>query len=791
MTDNLTKQNTPSTSSLAPEQNIGLEVNAANVISEDLPLHDNPYIKYIKTVQAGPQEDIKSFLARPTYIGKRLLTSASAADTDVDTFIFPDVLTGWYNAGTLTGGNTMIKNKLSGFLGIRFDLRFKVLINAMPFHQGLLMVRWLPFTQNQAFETAGYNYNLTSKTSNIRKVIIDLSCDTEVELIVPFTYPAPFLNLANYDIASYLNTGSIYITVYDPLAYGTGSTTSVELTYFASMENVELMGPIIPVAQSNRAVVKKSVMGNGDFEKEGEPSKTKAVFDAFGELAAQIPLISSFSGPLKWMGTMIDAPAKFFGFSAPLLQPPPKVVQGYERMYWNNCDQPRVGYSLGTFSNTEVIRDSGGYVDADEMTLSAITGRFAYIAKQSWTTADAANHKLGFSIFPYVAPGYLSTTATIGASSATIPTPVMFASIPFTYWRGDIIFRFRIVKTNFHSGRLVFVFQPGNTSLTSNFTNDISQYTYRTILDIREGNVFEITCPWVLPDMWNELYQPSGTWELHVLNELQAASTVSTSVTIIVEAAAGANFETAVPHEIAFAPLCPTAQSGACMITKSTAGGAMNVNDDFGPTAMCIGEKITSIRQLLLKANKLTFTSSAASGYFSFIPTVGWGYSHASSGGAIQKAAANTDTYSYFAGAYAMFRGSVNIGVLNTQGSTTSATGVCLVDYDNDVLYDTTTDYSTVANGNLSNTNFQMVSGGTTPFPVYNIPFYHRNPLSILRLYYSTASTSLPTDTRYTAHTRFWYKDRASAVTHTLLRSIGDDFQFVYFVATFPLRNTY
>ena len=41
--------------------------------------------------------------------------------------------------------------------------------------------------------------------------------------------------------------------------------------------------------------------------------------------------------------------------------------------------------------------------------------------------------------------------------------PAAYCASMFAYWRGSVDFVFKFVKTDFHSGRLMFVFNPGGS----------------------------------------------------------------------------------------------------------------------------------------------------------------------------------------------------------------------------------------------------------------------------------------------------------------------------------------
>ncbi len=67
---------------------------------------------------------------------------------------------------------------------------------------------------------------------------MDIACDTEMVHKVPYVGPR-----TAYDLTSGKgHHGAWGLFVYSPLLYGTGSSSSAEVTVWASFEDVELMG---------------------------------------------------------------------------------------------------------------------------------------------------------------------------------------------------------------------------------------------------------------------------------------------------------------------------------------------------------------------------------------------------------------------------------------------------------------------------------------------------------------------------------------------------------------------
>jgi hypothetical protein len=82
-------------------------------------------------------------------------------------------------------------------------------------------------------------------------------------------------------------------------------------------------------------------------------------------------------------------------------------------------------------------------------------------------------------------------------------TALGHASLPFGFWRGTLSFRFEVVASGFHRGKLMFIYEPnayGLTLIESNVSNLNQQYIY--YLDIEEDRDVTIDCGFVFDKLF-------------------------------------------------------------------------------------------------------------------------------------------------------------------------------------------------------------------------------------------------------------------------------------------------
>jgi hypothetical protein len=169
----------------------------------------------------------------------------------------------------------------------------------------------------------------------------------------------------------------------------------------------------------------------------------------------------------------------------------------------------------------------------------------------------------------------------------------------FSMWRGSVIFKFKIVKTEFHSGRISIDFNPSVRGYTSPFIDDANApYVHRDIIDIRDLNEIIIEIPYICNTPYlqtginnSNLY---GALEIRVIDPLVAPSTVSPNITFLCEYALGNDSEFAGFNNRVMNPIC-NIQFQSRSITK-TIGDTKKHNFQLETSKISIGERILNMR---------------------------------------------------------------------------------------------------------------------------------------------------------------------------------------------------
>jgi hypothetical protein len=576
-----------------------LFVDDAGVVQKDTSMMDYVSDNFLRLNDSQETEQsIRDFLAKPI-----AFYSDSFATTDtLSTFIIQNVPYALFNASEADPWKT----KLRGFFGIRCTFNFKLVVNANRFQQGRYSMGFIPsagaiggLTVKDAQWTYMHNYSLVQRTTT-NHVEVDLATDTSAELVVPFTYVSNFYPLQRSigTLANEKNSiGHLTIWPYSPLVSPAGSTTC-GYTIYCHLTDVSLYGAASPQSGLASEVANKN---NGMIS-----GPAFAFSRAFSELK-DIPLLSSMATSAEWITDRIGSVARIFGWSKPTAGDSIPKMQVVNNPGHSTVDGDSDVRPLGASIKNSVIPLKGiAGTKYDEMDFAFWFSKYAWFKTVTWTTAHARGTQfVDAGVGPYnqyTLGGYINHQ------------PLSFICSMFQQWRGSIKYKFKIVKTEFHSGRLSVCYWPGDETGT-NRNLQYSNYVNRTIIDIRNTTEFEITIPFVCRDPWS-IYDYTGNISIYVIEPLVAPSTVSSSVSILCEVCGGDDFEVAIPETFAFNTVMPGVpqsgidpkyfaepQSGIDTEITKQLGNTVVKSDPIIFSAISVGEKITSFRALLKRYN--------------------------------------------------------------------------------------------------------------------------------------------------------------------------------------------
>ncbi len=577
----------------APEEQVATETDLATTQFVDDAIvkveEENYYStllnKYLNMNDSqGAEESIHSFLQRPIK-----LASGNFATTDTITTItditFPNLV--------FSNANAKIwREKLSGYYGIRCDFRIKIVFNSNRFQQGRYMMVWMPMcgafseatNARTLFRINEMQHTLVQRTT-LKHVEFDINSGTSAELVIPYASVDTFFPIEKVVTGTYDRIlGVLSLCPYSPLVAPSGSTV-VPYTIYVSLENVKLFGVVEP----------QSGLG-GDLSKK-EASKysgpvsgvARRFAKAFDELSG-VPLIGGYALGASWISDRVAQTASIFGYSKPSQGDALTKVMILNNNGHSNVDGDSSVRSLSYLSNPATMPLSGSSGTAvDEMDFSYITQIPAWFNTFSWASTTVADSVIAtYSVTPdqyYFATGYYNFP------------PVAFVVKHFNAWRGSMVFKFKFVKTEFHSGRLSFEFSPTSDPAYAGPTNPA--YVDRQIVDIREIDEVSIQVPYIATTPFVHLSEIIGKLTVRVVDPLVAPSTVASTLTILVEVCAGPDFEVAMPSTYPMTPVKVLSRQSGITASRSvsfTIGSSKIAADPVMFSSTSIGDKVSSVR---------------------------------------------------------------------------------------------------------------------------------------------------------------------------------------------------
>lgn len=499
-----------------------------------------------------PRADLGDFLSRPVLIKQVSWNVGSAL---IDQF-YP-----W----ELWREQDAVQRKLNNFAFFRGKLVIKAVINGTPFHYGKIMMSYEPFHSRSGLYTFSVTNNTDGhfitemiKKSQRMNVKLDPMSDTTGCLCLPFLWPDNQLAVAEAVSASWTEMGIVHLSSMVPLRVTSTTTDSVTVSIFAWVEDVELSVPtsaLVPQGEEDEYEEQMGVVS----------APAAAVAKAAGWLES-IPVIAPFAMATRIGATAVSRIASIFGYSKPAL------ITSVGRMRRQPCGE--FAHTSGADNVIKLTMDPKqevtvdprvvGLGDDDEMLFKHLFERESYFTYFEWETSDNPNHELFWSevypkvgfIFDETNFGYVNTMSTVG-----------FAAGPFQYWSGTLIYRFEIMASQYHKGRMAFFWDPfGYTTVTNAEFNT----NYAKILDLEESRNIEIAISYAQPQPYlGDTAQPkeinhyklpfvggslpsganvNGAFRITVLNELVAPVTDAT-VRVNVYVRAGEDFEVRAPYD--------------------------------------------------------------------------------------------------------------------------------------------------------------------------------------------------------------------------------------------------
>jgi len=475
-------------------------IDTADVFTDQQAIYD--YAEYSGNTTlsglAGVKGDLSTFLSRQVYLKSvRWLSTMS-------TF----AKLAYFNPVAEIGTNPYIKAKLQSFKAFKADVEVTFKINAQPFVSGALIISAMP----AKFKTMDL---FAPHLSFLPNVVINLPLKNDVTMRLPFVSENEAWNTGD------LYEGwDIYVHILYPLVSKT-SPDELTVVILGRYVNPELH---IPCAQSGENEMAESAAT-------GVVTRITGKIANFMEENNQLlHSLSSMAPPLTWMMRATNRVASYYGWCKPGSVENRLITTNFPAYRMGNCEGVDNGVVLGISPDNAVDSAHCGFGDIDEMNI-------AYLLERK----------------------HLMDTLVIGLGGRVFNTVLVPKTITSYIWksfqfkRATFKLHFDLVKTIYHTGRLIVSLNYSGTGLAVGDMNSV----FSKVVDIQEANSFVFTIPWgyLKPFDADPTYEVSMKW----LTPLDAPDTVIRQIGVLmwvsiadfdgVKLAAQANFTNMEPIE--------------------------------------------------------------------------------------------------------------------------------------------------------------------------------------------------------------------------------------------------
>lgn len=429
--------------------------------------------------------------------------------------------------------DSRVVNRMSNFKNFRGNLHVKFVLNGTGFHFGRLLASYVPMPNED---------KITKNRALVAKDLIAASQRPHLYLD-PCNSQGGTMDLSflwyydNIDLTVSENTaiGLLNIRELTPLKHANGATDPVTLTVFAWFSDVVLSQPT--ELDMNGLVAQAE-------DEYGSVSGPASVVERISGKLASAPIIGPYARASQIASGAVKNIAKSFGYCKPANIEP---EQPYVPRYLGNMSSIE-----GTDSSVKLSLDPKQELSVDprimsttlddEMSFVNIAKRESYITSFPWNVGTAPDTLL---FEASVSPMMYDSLSSVDELTEYHMTPSAWVMSAFNFWKGSMRYRFQLVTSNYHKGRLRVVYDPGDP-----FNADSFNLAFSQIVDISQENDFSVEIGWAsyagmlrVRDPYVQALLPfsipggppldyqrsnhNGTIKVYILNELTTPNTLA------------------------------------------------------------------------------------------------------------------------------------------------------------------------------------------------------------------------------------------------------------------------
>lgn len=402
-----------------------------------------------------------------------------------------------FDPWSLYFNNPRVINRISNFNNLRAKLCIKVLINGNSFHYGRAILSYtpLPAVDNFTVERAFFSSDIIG-ASQRPHIYLDPTLSQGGSMILPFIF---YNNALSIPLGEWNKMGNLTLHTLQPLKHANGASDIVTISIFAWADDVSLS---IPTSSEPGALVpqfgdeiqdlinkfERLEIQSGDEYGKGPISRPASIVARVAGSLQNTPYIGAYAKATSIAASAVSGIATTFGYSRPVILEPTRPLRPncMGNLANTNIEDTSTKLSLDCKQELTIDPTTIGIGATDEMTITSIACRESYLTSFPWTIATPPETPLfGIQVTPML--WGFNNVSDVGEMHLTA---CAFAALPFKVWRGSMKYRFQVVASTYHKGRLKIVYDPHGFQTNEYNTN----YTY--IVDIAESKDFTIQIGW-------------------------------------------------------------------------------------------------------------------------------------------------------------------------------------------------------------------------------------------------------------------------------------------------------
>jgi hypothetical protein len=415
--------------------------------------------------------DLGNFLSRPTRIGEYTWSVSSP-------------LFERFNPWQLFLNDPRVAEKIANFELYRSKLHVKMVISGTGFHYGRALVSYNPY---YGFDEVTTERNFLDVdligASQKPHFFLNPTNNSGGQLDLPFFWPQNYLSLSGTDRN---NMGEMTIKSFGVLQHSNEGDDPVTVTVYAWASDVVLTMPTSLTTLTARNYTPQSgALNSGDEYGKGIISApASAIAHAAGRLT-DVPTIGPYARATEMVAKGVGSLATHWGYSRPPIITDIELMKPSPTGNLSNTDAADAINKLSLDSKQELTIDSRtvGLDGEDQMDIKRFMQRESFLNRFTMNTSARPDALLWNC---RVSPMLYETRV-----DEIHPTPMSMMAQVFNKWQGSIKYRFQVVKSNFHKGKILIRWDP-----RANDANIQYNTVYSRVIDLAECDDFEITVGW-------------------------------------------------------------------------------------------------------------------------------------------------------------------------------------------------------------------------------------------------------------------------------------------------------